>query len=85
MTKNAPFGFLSKICDNENHLYNKKINLVNLFAKTNLLHVKALKHGTEKYSFRHVEVMSFAVSTGIQSITKEKWLCIQLPRDPIAD
>ena len=37
-----------------------------------LAHVNALQHGTAKYPLRRVEVKSFTVPTGNQSITKER-------------
>ena len=48
-------------------------------AAVQLAHVKALQHATAKYPLRRVEVKSFTVPTGNQSITKENLFLGQLP------
>ena len=44
-----------------------------------LAHVKALQHGTAKYSLRRVKIKSFTVPIGNRSVTKENLFLGQLP------
>ena len=67
----------------QNKVSLKEVTLFVCKVKSNLAvqlaHVKALQHATAKYPLRRVEVKSFTVPTGNQSITKENLFLGQLP------